>query len=156
MKNFKETLKDFRLKLYELELLLEAEKGRRIEGEFTGAEPENEERADALRRRVDRGLLERRPASENFAVTDAGHRMLLNVRKKIAPDSRVDWTRIAEPIFPFSSTVLDQRDRGTSSPSWRALWSPSMRMASPLAEPATPTSFRLASSTARAALTRSA
>jgi len=93
------TLRTFRVKLYGLEVLLEVEGGRRTQGWFAGIEPPIEERGEATLRLVEHGLLESRPAPEHFLLTDAGRRLLANVRAKIAPGGHVDWTRIDEIDF---------------------------------------------------------
>ena len=99
--NLGATLREFRVKLYGLEVLLEAEGGRRTESWFTGAQPLIEERGEATDRLVERGLLERRPSPEHFTLTDRGRRLLANVRAQIASGGRVDWTRIDEVDFPL-------------------------------------------------------
>ena len=101
MKDFRETIRVLRLRLYGLEVLLAAEGGRRTEGWFLGKGVADEERGEATRRLVDHGLLEPRPAPTHFALTDRGRLLLVNVRAKIAPDGRVDWNRIDEVDFPL-------------------------------------------------------
>lgn len=92
-------LHEFRLKLCGLEILLEAESGRRAEGWFTGVEPPHDVRGEATQRLVTRGLLERRPAPVHYALTAAGREVLSAVRARIGARGRVDWTRVDEIDF---------------------------------------------------------
>lgn len=101
VKDLRETIRETRLKLSGLEVLLAAEGERRTEGWFSGTAPADGERGEATHRLVERGLLEARPAPVHYALSDSGRRMLANIRAKIAPDGRVDWNRVGEVDFPL-------------------------------------------------------
>ncbi len=100
MPEFRDTLREFRVKLLGVEILLEVEKGRRTKEWLDGAALPADERAEATRRLVERGFLEARQEPVHYALTDAGRRLLANIRAKIGPDGRVNWTRIDEADFP--------------------------------------------------------
>jgi len=97
---FRDTLREFRVKLLGVEVLLEVEKGRRTKEWLEGAALPADERAEATRRLIDRGFLEQRPEPDQYVLTDAGKHLLKNIRGKIASNGKVDWTRIAEVDFP--------------------------------------------------------
>ena len=85
MKDLLETLREFRLKLYGLEALLEAEGGRRTEAWFTGVDPPDDTRKEATTRLIERGLREPKPAPQHFGLTDRGQRLLANTDAQPSP-----------------------------------------------------------------------
>ncbi len=100
-KDLRETIRQMRLRLHGLEVLLAAERERRTEEWFSDEGAGDGERGEATRRLVEHGLLEPRPAPTHFALSDRGRALLANVRAKVAPDGRVDWTRVDEVDFPL-------------------------------------------------------
>src|SRR6266536_706465 len=86
--------RDLRRKLYRLEVLLDIEKGR-----LGGDAPKDAERAAALARLLDSGLIEAAPAPEHFRLKPDGRDFLKAVRSKVAFHGMVDWTRVDEIDF---------------------------------------------------------
>lgn len=91
--------RELRQRLYRLELLLEIEKGRDGRGWFEGRSPEDVERATALKRLSDTGLLEAVPPPDRFRLTPDGRDFLKEVRAKVTAHGAVDWTRADEIDF---------------------------------------------------------
>ena len=85
-----------RQRLYRLELLLELERGRSW---LEGKSPEDVERAAALRRLTDTGLVEAASPPEHFRLTPDGRDFLKEVRAKVTAHGAVDWTRVDEIDF---------------------------------------------------------
>jgi hypothetical protein len=91
--------RDLRQKLYRLEVLLDIEKGR-LGGEGPAGEASKDlERAAALARLVQTGLIETAPAPEHFRLKPDGRDFLKAVRSKVAFQGLVDWTRVDEIDF---------------------------------------------------------
>ena len=91
--------RDLRQKLYRLEVLLSIEKGR-LGGDGPGGEaPRDAERAAALSRLLESGLIEAAPVPEHFRLTPEGRDFLKAVRSKVAFHGTVDWTRVDEIDF---------------------------------------------------------
>jgi hypothetical protein len=88
------------VRLLGVEILLEVEKGRRTKEWLDGAALPADEGAEATRRLVQHGFLEARPEPVHYLLTEAGRRLLANIRAKIGPNGRVDWTKIDEVDFP--------------------------------------------------------
>ncbi len=99
MRELLNEVKEFRQKLYQLEILLEIEGGRRSRDWFAGKAPEEPERAEAVDRLVKTGLIEPASAPEHFRLTQQGAHLLTNVRARIAAEGRIDWTRVNELDF---------------------------------------------------------
>jgi hypothetical protein len=92
--------RDFRQKLYHLEVLLEIEKGGRSRRWFAGKTPQAAERAAAIRRLTASGLLEAgATASAPPRLTPAGREFLKDVRGKVGAGDALDWTRADEIDF---------------------------------------------------------
>ena len=87
--------RDLRQKLYRLEVLLDIEKGRLGGDGMTG----DVERAAALSRLLESGLIEAAPAPEHFHLRPEGRDFLKAVRSKVAFHGMVDWTRVDEIDF---------------------------------------------------------
>ena len=88
--------RDFRRKLYHLEVLLELEKGGRSRSWFSGKTPQAAERAAAIRRLAETGLVEDGSAP---SLTSAGREFLKDVRAKVGGGDALDWTRADEIDF---------------------------------------------------------
>lgn len=91
--------RQLRQRLYRLELLLEVERGREGRSWFEGKSPEDVERAAALKRLSDTGLLETAPPPDHFRLTPDGRDFLKEVRAKVTAHGAVDWTRADEIDF---------------------------------------------------------
>ena len=90
--------RQLRQKLYHLEVLLEIEKGargRRLGGKATATV----ERAAAIRRLTERGLIEAAETSARFRLTVEGREFLQDVRTKIGAGGPLDWTHADEIDF---------------------------------------------------------
>ena len=84
--------RELRQKLHRLEVLLEIEKGPRARGWFEGETPHDVERAAAIKRLTDTGLIEAAPPPE-------GWEFLQDVRAKVGAAGGLDWTRADEIDF---------------------------------------------------------
>ena len=91
--------RDLRQKLYRLEVLLEIEKGGRSRSRITGKAPQAAERAAAIKRLTDAGLIEAAAPPANFRVTPEGREFLKDVRTKVGAGDALDWTRADEIDF---------------------------------------------------------
>ena len=89
--------RDLRQKLYRLEVLLEIEKGGR--SRITGKAPQAAERAAAIKRLIDTGLIEAAAPPANFRLTPEGREFLKDVRTKVGAGDALDWTRADEIDF---------------------------------------------------------
>ena len=85
-----------RQKLYHLEVLLEIEKGRRSRSWFAGKAPE---RAAAVKRLADAGLIEAAAPPARLRLTAEGFEFLKDVRAKVGAGDALDWTRADEIDF---------------------------------------------------------
>jgi hypothetical protein len=91
--------RSLRQKLYRLEVLLDIEKGRHGGEGPAGEAPKDLERAAALARLLETGLIEAAPAPEHFRLKPDGRDFLKAVRSKVAFQGMVDWTRVDEIDF---------------------------------------------------------
>jgi hypothetical protein len=91
--------RELRLKLHRLEILLEIEKGRESRGWFGDRGPQDVERAAAIKRLTQTGLIEAAPAPDHFRVTADGWEFLKDVRTKVGSGGSLDWTRVDEIDF---------------------------------------------------------
>jgi hypothetical protein len=91
--------RELRLKLHRLEVLLEIEKGREGRSWFGGRAPQDVERAAAVKRLTEAGLIEAAPAPDHFRVTPDGWEFLKDVRSKVGAGGSLDWTRVDEIDF---------------------------------------------------------
>ncbi|MGH7373531.1 MAG: hypothetical protein ACREJY_04840 [Candidatus Rokuibacteriota bacterium] len=91
--------RDLRQKLYHLEVLLEIEKGGRSRSWFTGKAPQAVERAAAITRLTDTGLIEAAAPPSHFRLTPEGFEFLKDVRGKVGAGDALDWTRADEIDF---------------------------------------------------------
>lgn len=91
--------RELRLKLHRLEVLLEIEKGREGRSWFGGRAPQDVERAAAVKRLTEAGLIEVAPAPDHFRVTPDGWEFLKDVRAKVGAGGSLDWTRVDEIDF---------------------------------------------------------
>jgi hypothetical protein len=91
--------RELRQKLHRLEVLLEIEKGPRGQSWLAGRAPEDVERAAAVKRLTDAGLIEPASPPDHFRVTAAGWEFLKDVRAKVGAGGSLDWTRADEIDF---------------------------------------------------------
>jgi DNA-binding PadR family transcriptional regulator len=91
--------RDLRRKLYHLEVLLEVEKGGRDRSWFAGKTPSAAERAAAIKRLRETGLIEAAAAPVHFRVTPEGREFLKDVRTKVGTGDALNWTRADEIDF---------------------------------------------------------
>ena len=88
-----------RQKLYRLEVLLEIEKGGRSRRRIAGKAPQAVERAAAIKRLTDTGLIEAAAPPVHFRLTPEGREFLKDVRTKVGAGDALDWTRADEIDF---------------------------------------------------------
>jgi hypothetical protein len=88
-----------RQKLYHLEVLLEIEKGGQGRSWFMGVAPQDVERAAAIKRLTDTGLIEAAAPPAHFRLTAEGFEFLKDVRTKVGAGAALDWTRADEIDF---------------------------------------------------------
>lgn len=91
--------RDLRQKLHRLEVLLEIEKGGRSRSWYAGKTPEAAERAAAIRRLTESGLVEAAAPPAHFRLTPTGRDFLKDVRAKVGAGDALDWTRADEIDF---------------------------------------------------------
>jgi hypothetical protein len=99
MSDLLQNAREFRQKLYRLEVLLEIEKGGRSRSWFSGKAPNAVERAAALRRLTETGLVEAAAPPAHFRLTPEGREFLKDVRTKVGGGDALDWTRADEIDF---------------------------------------------------------
>ncbi|HUM17788.1 MAG TPA: hypothetical protein VL086_19005 [Candidatus Nitrosotalea sp.] len=99
MSDLLDNARALRRKLHGLELLLEIEKGPRTRSWFAGKAPHDVERAEAVKRLTDTGLIEPAPPPDHFRLTSEGWEFLRNVRAKVGGGGELDWTRVDEIDF---------------------------------------------------------
>jgi hypothetical protein len=88
--------RQLRQKLYSLEVLLEIEKGERRGSR--SASP-SAERAAAIRRLTESGLIEAAATPARFRLTVEGREFLKEVRAKVGAGGPLDWTHADEIDF---------------------------------------------------------
>jgi hypothetical protein len=91
--------RDLRQKLHHLEVLLEIEKGGRGRSWFAGKAPRAAERAAAIKRLTDTGLIEAAAPPVHFRLTPEGRDFLKDVRAKVGAHDALDWTHADEIDF---------------------------------------------------------
>jgi len=91
--------RDLRQKLHRLEVLLEIEKGGRSRSWFAGKTAQAAERAAAIQRLTESGLIEATAAPAHFRLTPAGRDFLKDVRAKVGAGGALDWTHADEVDF---------------------------------------------------------
>jgi hypothetical protein len=91
--------RELRQKLYRLEVLLEIEKGGQSRSWFAGKAPRAVERAAAIQRLTDTGLIEAAAPPANFRLTPEGRELLKDVRAKVGAGDALDWTHADEIDF---------------------------------------------------------
>lgn len=99
MSDLLQNAREFRQKLYRLEVLLEIEKGGRSRSWFSGKARNAVERAAALRRLTETGLVEPADPPAHFRLTPQGREFLKDVRTKVGGGDALDWTRADEIDF---------------------------------------------------------
>ena len=96
MPDLLEEVREIRQKLSMLEVLLEVEGGKRTAEWFK----DDPERRAAVERLEKTGRLERTAPPAHFRLTEAGARLLVNVRKKTSNGGRIDWSKVRDADFP--------------------------------------------------------
>src|SRR5262245_41994107 len=91
--------RDFRQKLFRLEILLEIQKGGRSRSWFAGKTPASTERSAAIKRLIETGLIERADPPTHFRVTADGHEFIRDLRAKVGAGRALDWGRADEIDF---------------------------------------------------------
>ena len=91
--------RDLRQKLFRLEVLLEVQKGGRSRAWFTSKAPAAAERAAAITRLTETGLIEPVGPPEHFKLTVEGHDFVRDLRAKVGAGQALDWTHADEIDF---------------------------------------------------------
>jgi len=91
--------RELRQRLYHLEVLLEIEKGGRSRSWFAATAPRAVERAAAIKRLTETGLIEAAAPPAHFRLTPEGYEFLQDVRAKIGAGNALDWTHADEIDF---------------------------------------------------------
>jgi hypothetical protein len=91
--------RQFRQKLHRLEVLLEIEKGGRSRSWFAGRTAQASERATAIKRLTETGLIETADPPAPFRLTPEGREFLRDLRAKIGAGGPLDWTHADEIDF---------------------------------------------------------
>jgi hypothetical protein len=91
--------RQLRQKLHRLEVLLEIEKGGRSRSWFGGRTSQAVERAAAIRRLTETGLIETAAPPAHFRLTPEGREFLQDLRAKIGGGGPLDWTHADEIDF---------------------------------------------------------
>jgi predicted transcriptional regulator len=99
MSDLLRSAQEFRQKLYALEVLLEVEKGGKSRTWFAGKAPQATERAAAIKRLTETGLIEPTAPPAHFRLTPEGWEFLRDVRTKVGAGGALDWTRADEIDF---------------------------------------------------------
>jgi predicted transcriptional regulator len=91
-----------RQQMYHLEILLEIERSERSHGWLGGEASGDVERAEAVQRLLDAGLVEAAAPPHHFRLTPDGRDFLKDVRAKVTArgaQGELDWTRADEIDF---------------------------------------------------------
>lgn len=99
MSDLLDNARDLRKKLQRLEVLLEIERGGRRRSWFAGKTPEAVERAAAIKRLTQTGLVEAAAPPVPFRLTPEGREFLRDVRAKVGTGDALDWSRADEIDF---------------------------------------------------------
>ncbi len=99
MSDLLRSAREFRQKLFTLEVLLEVEKGGKSRSWFAGKASQAKERAEAIKRLTETGLIEPAEPPAHFRLTPEGWEFLQGVRAKVGAGAALDWTRADEIDF---------------------------------------------------------
>lgn len=99
MSDLLSSARELRQKLYQLEVLLQIEKGRRGRTSFGESARKDAERAAAVKRLSKTGLIEAAPSPAGYRLTPEGRDFLKDVRSKVSTQGRLDWTHADEIDF---------------------------------------------------------
>jgi hypothetical protein len=91
--------RELRSKLFRLEVLLEIEKGGRSRSWFAGKAHGAAERAAAIKRLAESGLIEAGAPRGGFRLTPDGREFLRDLRAKVGAGGALDWTHADEIDF---------------------------------------------------------
>ena len=91
--------RELRQKLFRLEVLLEIDKGGQRRSWFSGKTGQSTERAAAIKRLVESGLVEAADPPAHFKLTVDGHEYVQDLRAKLGAGRALDWTRADEIDF---------------------------------------------------------
>ncbi len=97
MADLLENARDLRQKLLRLEVLLEIDKGGRSQAWFTSKGAAD--RAAAIKRLTETGLIEPAAAPAHFKLTVEGHEFVRDLRAKVGAGRALDWMRADEIDF---------------------------------------------------------
>ena len=99
MADLLDSARDLRQKLFRLEVLLEVQKGGRSRSWFTGKAAGAAERAAAIKRLTEVGLIEPADPPASFKLTVEGHEFVRDLHAKVGAGRDLDWTRADEIDF---------------------------------------------------------
>jgi len=91
--------RELRQKLFRLEVLLEIQKGGQKRSWFGGKTGQSAERAAAIKRLVEGGLVEAAEPPAHYKLTANGHEYVQDLRAKFGAGRALDWTRADEIDF---------------------------------------------------------
>ena len=91
--------RELRQKLFRLEVLLEIDRGGQKPRWFSGKTGQSGERAAAIKRLVEAGLVEPAEPPVHFKLTVAGHEYVQDLRAKFGAGRALDWSRADEVDF---------------------------------------------------------
>ena len=91
--------RQLRQKMFHLEVLLEIEKGGQRRSWFTGKTARTAERARAIKRLTETGLIEAAEPPKHYRLTAEGFEFLRDLRAKTGTGGPLDWTRADEIHF---------------------------------------------------------
>jgi hypothetical protein len=99
MADLLDSARDLRQKLFRLEILLEIDKGGRSPSWFTSTSPGGVERAAAIKRLTESGLIETIDSPAHYKLTVEGHEFVRDLRGKVGAGQALDWMRADEIDF---------------------------------------------------------
>jgi hypothetical protein len=94
-----DSARNLRQKLFHLEILLEIQKGGRSRAWFTSKTGGAAERAAAIKRLTETGLIEPVGPPAHFKLTVEGHEFVRDLRGKVGAGRALDWTHADEIDF---------------------------------------------------------
>lgn len=100
MSDLLDSTHQLRQKLYHLEVMLEIDKGGRSRSWFTARSPRGgADRAAAIKRLTETGLIEAAAPPAHYRLTADGWEFLQDVRRKVGGGGALDWTCADEIDF---------------------------------------------------------
>ncbi len=99
MADLLDSARELRQKLFRLEILLEIDKGGRSQAWFTSKSPGGADRAAAIKRLIEGGLVEVVDSPAHYKLTVEGHEFVRDLRGKVGAGQALDWMRADEIDF---------------------------------------------------------